>query len=47
MESLEMEDLDTDDESKIIQLVNKIIIRAVQEGSSDIHIEPMKGKDSW
>jgi len=37
-------DLDSDDESKIIQLVNKIIIRAVQEGSSDIHIEPMKGK---
>jgi type II secretory ATPase GspE/PulE/Tfp pilus assembly ATPase PilB-like protein len=38
------EELDTDDESKIIQLVNKIIIRAVQEESSDIHIEPMKGK---
>ncbi|MCH2204280.1 MAG: GspE/PulE family protein [Lentisphaerales bacterium] len=38
------EDLDSDEESKIIQLVNKIIIRAVQEGSSDIHIEPMKGK---
>lgn len=38
------EELDSDEESKIIQLVNKIIIRAVQEGSSDIHIEPMKGK---
>ncbi|MCM8537433.1 MAG: Flp pilus assembly complex ATPase component TadA, partial [Lentisphaeraceae bacterium] len=38
------DELDSDEESKIIQLVNKIIIRAVQEGSSDIHIEPMKGK---
>ncbi|NQZ57354.1 MAG: GspE/PulE family protein [Lentisphaeraceae bacterium] len=38
------DELDSDQESKIIQLVNKIIIRAVQEGASDIHIEPMKGK---
>lgn len=29
--------------SKIVQLVNKIIIKAVQDGVSDIHIEPMKG----
>jgi type II secretory ATPase GspE/PulE/Tfp pilus assembly ATPase PilB-like protein len=36
--------LDGDQESKIIQLVNKIIVRATLDGCSDIHIEPHKGK---
>ena len=37
------EDLLDPEGSKIVQLVNKIIIKAVQDGVSDIHIEPMKG----
>ncbi|WDE98008.1 GspE/PulE family protein [Lentisphaera profundi] len=36
--------LDSNEESKIIQLVNKIIVRATMDGCSDIHIEPHKGK---
>ena len=36
--------LEGDQESKIIQLVNKIIVRATLDGCSDIHIEPHKGK---
>ncbi len=34
---------DAGDEAQIIQLVNKIIIDAFQQSSSDIHVEPGKG----
>lgn len=34
-----------EDDSAIVQLVNKIIIDAYNRGSSDIHIEPYPGKD--
>ncbi len=39
------EELLDENASAIIQLVNHIIIESVTRGASDIHIEPMKGKN--
>lgn len=36
--------LESDDEAPIIQLVNTILVRAVKERASDIHIEPYEGE---
>lgn len=39
----EVEDLlDSDDEAPIIRLVNQLLVRAVKQGASDIHIEPFE-----
>ncbi len=42
----EEDDLETmsDDDSTIVQLVNKMIVDAYKRGASDIHIEPSSGK---
>ena len=34
--------LDSDDEAPIIRLVNQLLVRAVKQGASDIHIEPFE-----
>ncbi len=43
-EGEEEEDFISEEDSAIVQLVNKIIIDAYNRGTSDIHIEPQSGK---
>jgi len=37
-------DVDEADEAPIIKLVNKVLIKALQQGASDIHIEPQENE---
>jgi len=48
-EAEEMEDAEAavgEEDSAVVQLVNKIILDAFERGASDIHVEPYPGKES-
>jgi general secretion pathway protein E len=38
--------LDNDDAAPVIRLINALVAQAVQQGASDIHLEPSLGQDS-
>lgn len=45
-EDLEVEPVIGEEDSTVVQLVNKIILDAIEQKASDIHIEPYPGKEN-